>query len=88
LKFQVVPYADSKDKYKITGVDEILVILDDSSMTIQTMLGTRFVYSIKNKVEMWEKKLLLISEIIDEWLACQRGWMYLENIFNAPDIQV
>jgi dynein heavy chain, axonemal len=38
-------------------------------------------------VEVWEKKLLLISEILDEWLSCMRQWMYLENIFNAEDIQ-
>jgi len=30
--------------------------------------------------------LVLISDIIDEWLSCQRQWMYLENIFNADDI--
>ena len=30
---------------------------------------------------------MLISDIIDEWLNCQRNWMYLENIFNAPDMQ-
>lgn len=23
----------------------------------------------------------------EEWLTCQRNWLYLESIFNAPDIQ-
>ena len=23
----------------------------------------------------------------DEWLECQRNWLYLESIFGAPDIQ-
>lgn len=50
------------------------------------MLGTRFVAEIRPVVEEWERKLVLISDIIDEWLACQRQWMYLENIFNADDI--
>jgi dynein heavy chain, axonemal len=60
--------------------------LDDHQVGIQTMLGTRFVAEIRSTVEEWEKKLVLISDIIDEWLICQRNWMYLENIFNAPDI--
>jgi dynein heavy chain len=50
------------------------------------MLGTRFVSEIRSTVEEWEKKLVLISEILDEWLTCQRQWIYLENIFNADDI--
>lgn len=34
------------------------------------MLGTRFVSEIRPAVEEWEKKLVLISEILDEWLTC------------------
>lgn len=30
---------------------------------------------------------MTLSDMVDEWYAVQRGWMYLENIFKAPDIR-
>jgi len=56
-------------------------------MAVSTMMGSKFVAEIRDDVESWEKKLSYIQNIIDEWLVFQRQWMYLENIFNAEDIQ-
>ena len=50
------------------------------------MLANRFVSEIKESVEEWDKKLRVVGEVLDEWLACQRQWMYLESIFAAEDI--
>jgi dynein heavy chain len=52
-----------------------------------TMLGSRFIKTIQEDVEEWSKKLAVLSETLDEWLVCQKTWMYLENIFGAEDIQ-
>ncbi len=66
----VIPYNDYKNKYKITGIDEIITALEDHQQIIVTMMGTPYASHIINQVEYWEKKLLLISDTIDEWLAC------------------
>lgn len=83
LNFVVLNYRESKDKFIIGTVEEIMQTLDDHQLKIQSMMGSRYVAEIRESVEVIEKRLLLISEIIDEWLTCQRQWMYLENIFSA-----
>lgn len=38
-------------------------------------------------MERVDRQLHLFSDTLDEWLACQKDWMYLKTIFTAPDIQ-
>jgi dynein heavy chain len=87
LAFLVAPYREYKDVFIVAGIDEISATLEDNQAALQTMLASRFVLGIRDRVEEWDKKLSLVSETIDEWLTCQRSWMYLESIFGAPDIQ-
>lgn len=70
LSFVVLPYGDIKGRYKITGIDEIVTNLDDHQSSIQAILGTQYAEFIRKDVENWEKQLLLIGEILDEWLTC------------------
>eukprot|EP00966_Prymnesium_polylepis_P052335 1211870-Prymnesium_polylepis.1 len=66
---------------------DVFVVLEETQVLVQTILGSRFVGPMQKKVDEWEKKLRLFSETVDEWLAVQRSWMYLESIFKAADIQ-
>ncbi|XP_019718448.1 dynein heavy chain 10, axonemal-like [Hippocampus comes] len=68
------------------AVDEILLIVDNDAMNLQSMAGSRFVGPFLNTIQQWEKDLSLISETIEVWLLVQRKWMYLESIFIGGDI--
>ena len=85
--FTVLSYRDSKDRFIIGDVEDTIAQLEDNQMSIQTMMGSKYVAEIRARVEEWEKHLGYISDVIDEWLTFQRQWMYLENIFNSDDIQ-
>ncbi|XP_038058163.1 dynein heavy chain 6, axonemal-like isoform X3 [Patiria miniata] len=86
-EFVVLAHRDSKDVFILGGTDEIQVLLDDSQVNISTIASSRHVGPIKPRVEEWVRNLNLFSETLEEWLTCQRNWLYLESIFSAPDIQ-
>ena len=86
-EFEVLVYKDQKGIFVLGPVGEVMQKMDDSLVTLGTIMGSRYVAAIREKVEAYQKKLVLLQETLDEWLACQRNWMYLENIFAAPDIQ-
>ena len=85
--FVVAQYRDAKERFIVKEVEEVITQLEDDTLTISTMMGSKHVNEIRDEVEEWEKKLGYISDVIDEWLTFQKQWMYLENIFNAEDIQ-
>ncbi|PCI26913.1 hypothetical protein COB52_05610 [Candidatus Kaiserbacteria bacterium] len=61
--------------------------MDESLATINTILGSRFVKPLRSEAEAWKKNLFLLNQIVEEWVNCQKQWIYLENIFTAPDIK-
>ncbi|KAG1670781.1 hypothetical protein FOA52_014009, partial [Chlamydomonas sp. UWO 241] len=87
VEFVAIPYKEQKDVYILGGIEEVQIALEDSMVTMSTILASRFVGGIRHDVEKVERQLNLFSETLDEWLAMQKAWMYLEPIFSAPDIQ-
>ncbi|XP_041935143.1 dynein heavy chain 6, axonemal [Alosa sapidissima] len=86
-EFVVLSHRDSKDVFILGGTDDIQVLLDDSIINVATVASSRYVGPIKSRVDEWQRQLTLFNQTLDEWLACQRNWLYLESIFSAPDIQ-
>ncbi|XP_045894233.1 dynein axonemal heavy chain 6-like [Micropterus dolomieu] len=86
-EFTVLSHCDSKDVFILGGTDEIQVLLDDSIINMGTVASSRYVRPIKCRVDKLLGQLTLFSKTLDEWLTCQRNWLYLESIFLAPDIK-
>lgn len=68
-------------------LDDILQILEDNSLNLQSIVSSKFIGPFLSAVQTWEKCLSLISEVIEIWLLVQRKWMYLESIFIGGDIR-
>ncbi len=86
MEFEIKPYKDVRDLYIMGDTTEIAACLDDSLVTINTILGSRYVAGIRDVVDAWRNRLMHFQETLDEWLTCQRNWMYLETIFGSADI--
>ncbi|OXB64089.1 hypothetical protein ASZ78_002019 [Callipepla squamata] len=89
LKFTVQMYFRGTEKrgFILGSVDEIVEILEDNSVNVQSIMGSRFVGPFLSTAHHLEKTLSLIGEVIEIWMVVQRKWMYLESIFVGGDIR-
>ncbi len=87
FEFTLNSYKESKDIFVLGGIDEVQGALDESMVTVGTIMASRFVSGIRTEVEKMETNLRSLQDVLDEWLAVQKNWMYLEPILSAPDIQ-
>jgi dynein heavy chain len=69
--------------YKLKSTEDIAQFLEDDSVALSTMKASKFYHSFKDSIDRWEKKLSIISEVVEQVLTVQRKWIYLENIFMA-----
>ena len=85
MQFDVKPYKETNTSV-VGGIDEIIALLDDHIVKTQTMMGSMYIHAVRDEMKAWEHQLKYAQSLIDEWIKCQRTWMYLEPIFGSEDI--
>ncbi|NWX92741.1 DYH1 protein, partial [Nothoprocta pentlandii] len=83
--FTVMPYKDT-DTFILKSPDEASQLLDDHIVMTQSMSFSPYKKPFEERMNTWESKLKMTQDVLEEWLNCQRSWLYLEPIFSSEDI--
>ncbi|XP_051667332.1 dynein axonemal heavy chain 1 [Manacus candei] len=84
--FGVMLYKETKT-YILKSTDDISQLLDDHIVLVQSMSFSPFKKPFEERMNEWENKLKMTQDVLEEWLNCQRSWLYLEPIFSSEDIK-
>ncbi|XP_071943674.1 dynein axonemal heavy chain 1-like isoform X2 [Antedon mediterranea] len=83
--FEIMEYKDT-GTFIMKGSDECTQLLDDHIVMTQSMSFSPYKKPFEDRINTWESKLRMTQDVLDEWLLCQRSWLYLEPIFSSDDI--
>nr|CCC93687.1 unnamed protein product [Trypanosoma congolense IL3000] len=68
------------------AVDTIQEVLDDQMLVTQSLGFSPFKKMFETEISDWEVALKGVQGVMDEWVVCQKAWLYLEPIFQSEDI--
>ncbi|EGR31243.1 hypothetical protein IMG5_115030 [Ichthyophthirius multifiliis] len=84
FQIQVQQYKDKNDAYILGNNEDLISKLDDTLLTVNNILASRFVGRIFDRVDEQQKLFRYLQELLDEWYVHQRNWLYLEPILTSP----
>jgi len=85
MELQILSYKDTGTGI-LKGVDDINTILDEHITMTQAMAFSAFKGPFEERIDAWNSKLYMVSEVLEAWLKVQRDWLYLQPIFESADI--
>jgi dynein heavy chain len=82
---QIHPYRETGTGV-LKGIDDINVVLDEQITMTQTIVFSAFKGPFEERIEEWNRKLCMVSDVLEVWVTVQRNWLYLQPIFESADI--
>ena len=70
-----------------SSVELIETLLEEQTLTTQTMKGSPFAKVHEKRIEVWDEWLTRSASILDVWKKVQTLWSGLEPVFASADIQ-
>ena len=70
----------------VKTVEEIQQVLDEFLNVIQMLKASPHIKQILKRATEIENRFITIQDCLENWMKCQRGWLYLEPIFSSEDI--
>jgi len=86
-EFKFSQYPRSPDVSVIGEIEDTMQKLEENQVALNNMLASPYVAPELKNVELWANTLRFMSETLEEWINCQKNWLYLEPIFTSPDMQ-
>ena len=84
INLELLPYEGT---FKLAGIDETMELLDEHRTLTQQCLFSPYKAFFEERIALWDHRLSVVSEVIEEWLGVQRSWLHLQPIFDSPDIK-
>lgn len=85
VPLQIERYRDTGTSI-LRGIDDYTALLDEQITTTQAMTFSAFKGPFEQRINAWNNTLQVVSELIEEWVAVQKNWLYLAPIFSSADI--
>ena len=65
---------------------EIMEALEESQMALGSMASNRYSTPFREELQYWLASLSTVSDVVEQWVAVQNLWIYMEAVFSSGDI--